>query len=49
MIWDFPGRPEVKNLHANAGDTGLIPGLETVIPHGVWQLSLCATTIEPAL
>ena len=23
---DFPGGPEVKNLPANAGDTGLIPG-----------------------
>ena len=24
--WDFPGGPVVKNLPANAGDTGLIPG-----------------------
>ena len=23
---DFPGGPVVKNLPANAGDTGLIPG-----------------------
>ena len=23
----FPGGPEVKNLFADAGDTGLIPGL----------------------
>ena len=25
--WDFLGGPVVKNLPANAGDTGLIPGL----------------------
>ena len=24
--WDFPGGPMVKNLPANAGDTGLISG-----------------------
>ena len=24
--WDFPGSPVGKNLLANAGDTGLIPG-----------------------
>ena len=24
--WDFPGGPVVKNLSANAEDTGLIPG-----------------------
>ena len=24
--WDFPGGAVVKNLPANAGDTGLIPG-----------------------
>ena len=49
MIWDFPGGPEVKNLHANAGDTGLIPGPETKIPPGAGQLSPCAMTTEPAL
>ena len=26
-VWGFPGRPVVKNLPGNAGDTGLIPGL----------------------
>ena len=26
-LWDFPGGPVVKNLPANAGHTGLIPGL----------------------
>ena len=25
--WGFPGGSEVKNLPANAGDTGFIPGL----------------------
>ena len=49
MIWDIPGGPEVKNLQANAGDTGSIPGQETKIPHGAWQLSPCATTAEPVL
>ena len=29
---DFPGGPVVKNLPANAGDTGSIPGPETHIP-----------------
>ena len=24
--WDFPGGPVVKNLFANAGDRGSIPG-----------------------
>ena len=28
---DFPGSPVIKNLPANAGGTGLIPGGE--IPH----------------
>ena len=28
QIWDFPGGPVVKNLLANEGDTGAIPGLE---------------------
>ena len=26
-LQDFPGGPVVKNLPANAGDTGLIPGM----------------------
>ena len=38
----------VKNLPANAGDTGLSPGLES-IPHAEEQLSPCATTTEPVL
>ena len=28
QIWDFPGGPVVKNLLANEGDTGSIPGME---------------------
>ena len=31
---DFPGCPEVKNPHANAEDTGSIPGLERFHVHG---------------
>ena len=27
-VWGFPGASVVKNLPANAGDTGLIPGSE---------------------
>ena len=36
----------VKNLSANAGDMGLIPGN---ISHAAKQLSLCTPTIEPVL
>ena len=36
----------VKNSPSNAGDKGLIPGLETKIPHATGQLSLHATTTE---
>ena len=36
----------VKNLPSNAGDTGLIPGQGTKIPHAVGQLKLCATARE---
>ena len=35
----------VKNLPANTGDTGLIPGQER-FPYTKGQLSLCATTME---
>ena len=37
----------VKNLPANAGDTGSIPGQGTKIPHAIGQLSLHTTTTEP--
>ena len=30
---DFPGGPVVKSLPCHAGDTGLIPGWGTKIPH----------------
>ena len=33
--WSFPGGSVVKNLPANAGDMGLIPGLE--IFHMPWD------------
>ena len=45
--WDFPGGTVVKNPPANEGDTGLNPGLGRS-QHPMEQLSLCATTTEPA-
>ena len=36
-----------KNPPANAGDTGLIPGQGTKIPHAEGHLSLCGTTKKP--
>ena len=36
----------VKNPPSNAGDTGLIPGWGTKIPHARGQSSLCAATTE---
>ena len=42
----FPGGAVVKNLPANAGDTGSRPGSERS-QHAVQQLSPCATTTEP--
>ena len=44
---DFPGGPVSKNLPSNAGDTGLIPGQETKIPHAVGQLSLLPQLKNP--
>ena len=44
---DFLVGPVVKNPPSNAGDTGLIPGQGTKIPHAVGQLlSPKATTRE---
>ena len=37
----------VKTLPSNAGDSGLIPGQGTKIPHAAGQLSPCAATTEP--
>ena len=47
---DFLGGAVVKNLPANAGDTGLSPGpgrsfMLQIMP----ELSLCNTTTEPVL
>ena len=44
---DFPGGPVIENLPPNSGDTGLIPGQGTKIPHAMWQLSLSTATTEP--
>ena len=41
-----PGGPVVKNLPHNAGDTGLIPGWATKIPHATEQLSPSTSTTE---
>ena len=35
---DFPGSPVVRNLPRDEGDTGLIPGWGTKIPHATEQL-----------
>ena len=40
------GGPVVKNLLSNAGDTGLIPGGGTKIPHATGQLSKHTPTRE---
>ena len=44
--WDFPGGPVVKNPPYKAGDTGLIPGQGTKMPHAAGQLSPRTTTTE---
>ena len=43
----FPVGSVVKNLPANAGDIGSIPGGK--IPRATQQLSLCGITVEPVL
>jgi len=45
QVWNFSHGPGVKNLPANAGDTG---SWSRKIPPTVEQLSSCATTTEPA-
>ena len=47
MLWFLLGGPVVKNLPANVGNTDLILGPETKIPHAMDQLSPCATATEP--
>ena len=45
----FPGGAVVKNLPANAGDTGSSPGLgRSHIPHAAERLGPWATITEPA-
>ena len=44
--WGLPGALEVKNLPANAGDTGLIPGPGR-FPPAAGQVNPCTTTTEP--
>ena len=39
----------VKNLPANAGNTGSIPGPGTKSPHAAEQLSPCVTTTEASV
>ena len=46
MHRDFPGGPVVKNVPANAGDTGSILDVGIKIPLEVEQLSPCAVTTE---
>ena len=48
LCGDFPGGPMVENLPSNAGDAGSIPGRGTKVPHAAGQISLCATTKDPA-
>ena len=43
---DFPSGPVIENPPPNAGDTGLIPGQGTKIPHAMGQLSLSTATTE---
>ena len=45
---NISGGSVVKNLPANAGDMGLIPG-PGKIPHAAGQLRLCTSTTEPVL
>ena len=42
---DFLGHPVVKNP-SSSGDSDLIPGRRTKIPHTTGPLSLCTTTSE---
>ena len=47
--WDFSSSQWLKNPCANAGNTGLIPGLGTKTPYTAGQLSLCTTAAKPEL
>ena len=50
-LWGFPDGSGVKNLPANAGDTGLTPEppWSGKILHAAEQLSLCTTATEPVI
>lgn len=39
VVETSPGDPAVKTLPCNAGNTGLIPGQETIIPHASQQVN----------
>ena len=39
IYWDLSGGPVVRNPPAHSGDTGLIPGPGTKIPHAMKPLS----------
>ena len=43
---NLPGGPVVMNQSYNAGDTSLIPGWGTKIPHAMGQRTLRATTLS---
>ena len=43
----FHGGPVVKNLHANAGGTGLMPGWENPTCCGAVKHNYCVCTLEP--
>ena len=51
LVVGFPGSSAGKESACNVGDSGSIP--EKIFPgktpHAAEQLSLCATTMEPAL
>lgn len=46
FLKDFPSGPVVMNMPYNAGDTSLIPGKGTKIPHAAGQLSPSSATRE---
>jgi len=48
MTGGFPGGPVVKNPPCSGGDSGLIPGWGTKIPHAGQQLNPSTPTTESA-
>ena len=49
IVSDFPGGAVEKNLPANAGDTGSIPGQESKVPQATRHLGPLTTATEPVL